>query len=195
MIWSIASPKLVILSFQSFWIVNTRTKLSVPIFSSIVAWKYISVLLQVYKDLSVKDLQSYRMRLGNGLYIHAHFWSRIAFGGGFKNNLRGAHGINMLKAFLENIPGLIRDFLFDDWLVLVRDKLWYHAWYFAHGLIILFLAIYHCIYENIWRELCNGKSFFCKALLDAFKGRFLPPSDCLFAFLLPKFTHYVQFLF
>lgn len=108
--------------------------------------------------------------------------------------MRGAHRINMLKVFLESILGLLKSFPFDDRLMLVRNKLWYHAWYFAHGLIVFFLAMYYCIYEDIWHELCSGKSFSCEALLDAFKDRSLPSDDCLFAFLLPKLTYCVRFL-
>lgn len=109
--------------------------------------------------------------------------------------MRGAHRIIMLKVFLKSILGLLRGFSFDDWLVLVQNKLWYHVWCFAHGLIVFFLAMYYCIYEDIWRELCSGKSFSCEALPDAFKDRSLPPSNCLFTFLLPKLTYCVRFLF
>lgn len=100
----------------------------------------------------------------------------------------------MLKAFLNSVLNLLKSFSYDDWLVLVQDKLWYYTWCFAHGLIVLFLIVYHCIYEDIWHKLCSGKSLSGEALPDAFESKSLPPSNCSFTFLLPKLTHYVRFL-
>ncbi len=48
MICSTVSAMLVVSSFQSFWIADTRAEYSDPIFISMVAWKYILVLCRVW---------------------------------------------------------------------------------------------------------------------------------------------------
>lgn len=59
---------------------------------------------------------------------------------------------------------------------------------------MFFSAVYPCIDKDIWRELCNCKSFSNKAFLDGFDYMPLSPSDCLLTFLLSELAHGIRIL-
>ncbi len=95
----------------------------------------------------------------------------------------------MLEAFLKDIPGFLRAFPFDDWLMFVGHEFGDYASRFSHGQVVLFFVVHHGVYENIRFELCIGKSFFDKIVSDGFDYRPLSPRHCPLASLLSKFAH------
>lgn len=65
----------------------------------------------------------------------------------------------MLKVFLQEDSGFLRDFTLNDGLVLVKDKFRDYACYFAHCFIMLFLLMQHYIHEDVWHELYSHEFF------------------------------------
>ncbi len=111
--------------------------------------------------------------------------------GGLVDNPRGVHQIDPLEAFLKDIPRFLKALPFDNWLMLVGHEFGDYTSRFAHGQVVLFLVVYHGVYEDIGLELCIGKSFFDEIVSDGFNCRPFSPRDCPLAFLLSKFAHYL----
>lgn len=95
----------------------------------------------------------------------------------------------MLELFVHEDLGFLRDFTFNDALVLVGDKFRDYACYFAHCLIILFLPMQHYIYEDVWHELYSREFFLHEIFSDDFNYRSFFPLNNPLAYLLTKLAN------
>lgn len=69
------------------------------------------------------------------------FEIREFFDSGVMNNLRSAHQINVLEAFLQGNLGLLRSLILDNGPVLIGDEFRDYTYYFTHCLIMPFLSM------------------------------------------------------
>ncbi len=130
-------------------------------------------------------------RLCSCLCTHERSWCRTASYGGLVDDPRGANRIDLSKAFLKDIPGILRALLFNDWLILVGHEFEAYASRFAYGQVVLFLVVHQGVYENNGLGLYIGESFFHEIVSDGFDCR--PPWDFSLVSLLSKFVHCILF--
>ena len=115
----------------------------------------------------------------------------LLLGSGLVDDPRGAHQINVFKAFLEDIPGFLRALPLDDYLMLVGHEFGDYASRFTNSQVVLFFAVHDSVYENIGLELGSGEFLFDEIVSDDFDFRPLSPRGCPLESMLSEFAHYV----
>lgn len=67
---------------------------------------------------------------------------------GLMNKARGAHRIDMLKAFFQSGPCFLRDLSLNDQLVLISNESGYYPCRFAHSFVVLLFVVKYCGNED-----------------------------------------------